>query len=180
MSCTSFWYILHILLDSDVFGFLPRCLTRQPAKASTGCWGELWEGHAAWTIVSWRCSSSQMYDFLRESFRMNSRELLPCVSLLFVAPKVRTSCPRLMVRCAEDRLARGGEGRGSVLLTEHHVVQLRVLRPDSWAGNASMVQHFDGGIWYCGVLGSEDGAFSAKFSILAATALIDTNCNKSN
>ena len=72
-----------------------------------------------------------MYDFLRESFRMNSRELLPCVSLLFVAPKVRTSCPRLMVRCAEDRLARGGEGRGSVLLTEHHVVQLRVLRPDS-------------------------------------------------
>ena len=29
-----------------------------------------------------------------------------------------------------------------------------------------------------GVLGSEDGAFSAKFSILAATALIDTNCKQ--
>ena len=71
-----------------------------------------------------------------------------------------------MVRCAEDRLTRGGEGRGSVLLTEHHVLQLRVLRPDSRSGNDPMVQHFIGGLWYCGILGSENGAFSAQFQFL--------------
>ena len=98
----------------------------------------------------------------------NCPELLPCVSLLLVAPKVRTSSklPRLMVRCAEDRLARGGEGRGSVLLTKHHVLQLRVLRPDRETSTGSMVQHFIGGLWYCGVLGAENGAFSAQFQFL--------------
>lgn len=57
----------------------------------------------------------------------NCRELLPCVSLTFVAPKVRSqnvfeTAPLNVVRCAEGRLTRGGEGRGSVLLTKHHVI----------------------------------------------------------
>ena len=89
--------------------------------------------------------------------------------LLLRRSDLRTSSklpPIDVVRCAEDRLARGGEGRGSVLLTKHHVVQLRVLRPDSRPSNDAMVQHFIGGLWYCGILGAENGAFSAQFQFL--------------
>ena len=73
---------------------------------------------------------------------------------------------RLMVPCAEDRLARRGEGRRSILLTKHYVIHLRILRPDSRPSNGSMVQHFIGGFCYCGILGSEDGTFSARISVL--------------
>ena len=84
-----------------------------------------------------------------------------CYLLLRRSERLR-NCPRLMVLCAEDRIARGGEGRGSVLLTKHYIVQLRILRPDSRAGSGPMVQHFIGGLWYCRVLGAENGAFSAQ------------------
>ena len=35
-----------------------------------------------------------------------------------------------------------------------------------------MVQHFIGGLWYCGILGAENGAFSAKFSVLAGFSML--------
>ena len=114
-----------------------------------------------------RLKCIQIYYFLCESFRIvqNCSPVSLCFLLLRTSECLR-SCPLLMVRCAEDWLTRGGEGRGSILLTKHHVVQLRVLRPDSRASNGPMVQHFIGGLWYCRVLGAENGAFSAQFQFL--------------
>ena len=125
-----------------------------------------------------RLKCIQIYYFLCESSRIvqNCSPVSLCFLLLRMSERLR-SCPLLMVLCAEDRIARGGEGRGSVLLTKHHVLQLRVLRPDSRASNGPMVQHFIGGLWYCGILGSENGAFSAKFSVLAGFSCCHTRPN---
>ena len=35
-----------------------------------------------------------------------------------------------------------------------------------------MVEHLVGRLWYCGVLGAENGAFSAKFSVLAGFSML--------
>ena len=186
-------HVMHVMLIH--FAYFVWHVSRP--KSLAGCLGELWEGHAARQIVSWRSSSCQTYLFFE-------RKLPKCPELLswsllclfdiccFERQIVFKTDPRLMVRCAEDRLARGGEGRRSILLTKHYGVQLRILRPDSRPSNCSMVQHFIGGVWYCGILGSEDGAFSAQFQFLLvfpmfsmllhsleqhSTALIATKCN---
>ena len=181
--------MLSVLLERLVFnGFFPLatchaisfciflqdsafiCLTHQPAKVPY-VFGRLFGRAMRGACCMSNCFLevqfvSHVFTFFRE--KLPKCLELSCVSLTFVAPKIRTSSklPPLMVRCTEDRLARGGEGRRSILLTNHYVVQLHILRPDSRASNGSMVQHFIGGVWYCGILGSENGTFSARFQFL--------------
>ena len=68
----------------------------------------------------------QMYSFFcAKAFELSRTAPLclfvTCCSEGQISERLR-NCPRLMVRCSEDRLARGGEGRRSVLLSKHHVI----------------------------------------------------------